>query len=333
MIRMAYEYIVFSDYHFKKFASKELPKLKEDARLSSNRFFLVRSSKTANINEEKLIFADNIIPLSALLTFKRGNYSNIITSLKKALAKKQTFKLEVMNLTSKQGQRAKDIEVSIGKELESKGFIADLKNPKYYVYLIFLKNKVLIGKIKAKDAISPYIDPYRHYKFNDSSKISRSELKLWEAFDYFHIDKKGIHYALDIGAAPGGWTSFMVKNNANVVAIDQAKLDEKKLDMNKVIHVNERANEVPVSGLKKYKFDIMLIDANIDSARASNLALRFISTLKSKGILIMTIKFTDYDVEKHMTNAKKILSKSFKSIRLKKLPHNRREVTLYAVKK
>ena len=55
---------------------------------------------------------------------------------------------------------------------------------------------------------------------------SRAYFKLEEALDLAGVgDLHGSH-ALDLGAAPGGWTEVLLDRGASVVAVDPGALDE-----------------------------------------------------------------------------------------------------------
>ncbi len=57
------------------------------------------------------------------------------------------------------------------------------------------------------------------------SLVSRSALKLLEALETFAIPTPPGHHALDLGAAPGGWTQVLAVRGLRVTAIDPGQLD------------------------------------------------------------------------------------------------------------
>jgi 23S rRNA (cytidine2498-2'-O)-methyltransferase len=72
---------------------------------------------------------------------------------------------------------------------------------------------------------------------------SRSTLKLDEAFQVFVRDPDRelapAMTAVDLGAAPGGWTWQLVKRHIRTVAVDNGRLDRDLLDSGIVEHVRE----------------------------------------------------------------------------------------------
>ncbi|WP_417224417.1 23S rRNA (cytidine(2498)-2'-O)-methyltransferase RlmM [Amphritea sp.] len=76
---------------------------------------------------------------------------------------------------------------------------------------------------------------------------SRSTLKLEEAWHWFIPEKQWHQYissgkrAADLGAAPGGWTWQLVKQNMFVTAIDNGPMAESLMDTGQVTHLTEDA--------------------------------------------------------------------------------------------
>ena len=54
---------------------------------------------------------------------------------------------------------------------------------------------------------------------------SRAYFKLEEALDLAGVDDLHGSRALDLGAAPGGWTEVLLDRGASVVAVDPGALD------------------------------------------------------------------------------------------------------------
>lgn len=330
-------YIIFADKRFFGIARRELrsisPKFKESA--EHERFFIgnLPSGKGMTSKAEQQTFVEKAVPLLGSIGYRSGKYSNVISELEKEISKKETFKLEVLNLEAHSGENAKSIEVKIGQKLESKGFVANLDNPDNYYYVVFAGETAFIGRLKKGESQTYTLDLFRENKFEKGEKISRAEFKLKEAFEYFGLDKRKFKLALDIGAAPGGWTRYMESRGAKVVAIDSGALDYEKLNMKNIVHIPKRVQDVDTKSLKKFDFDILLLDMNIDPTDSAKIAVKFADILNKDAALILTIKLVTYGIEKHMKEVEKIISKKYKDILMKKLPHNRREITVFATKK
>ncbi len=79
------------------------------------------------------------------------------------------------------------------------------------------------------------------------------------------------------------------------------------------------------------KFDILTIDTNTSPLESATIANSLIELLDPEASLIMTTKLMTKDFIKHASTVETELSKSYKSVQLKKLSHNRREFTAYGV--
>lgn len=74
-----------------------------------------------------------------------------------------------------------------------------------------------------------------HFEENKVAPPSRAYLKLWEVFTRYNVQPKDHETALEIGAAPGGWSWVLSQLGCHVHAFDRAPLDE-KLQNHPLIH-------------------------------------------------------------------------------------------------
>ncbi|MFP3279291.1 MAG: hypothetical protein RXP92_03225, partial [Candidatus Micrarchaeota archaeon] len=81
------------------------------------------------------------------------------------------------------------------------------------------------------------------------------------------------------------------------------------------------------------KFDMLTIDTNTAPLESTSIANKLAGFLTNNAVLVMTIKLISKAFSKHISEAVDELSKNYASIKIKKLPHNRQEVTLFATKK
>jgi 23S rRNA (cytidine2498-2'-O)-methyltransferase len=371
-----HEYLIFSDMRFRAKAKKEILSLitnhsaTEKNAAFSDRFFIIQTDADRNELLEKIqgtgtIFVNNVIPIIAKISNDK-EYEKTIAELKSLLDKKKSLKIEVLRINSKADQNAKSIEVRLGKMLESEGFKVDLMIPDVYVYVVLHLDQTIIGELERKFAATGVVDAFRASNKTSTDKISRSEFKLAEAVDLFNIDMEIVDQAIDIGAAPGGWTKYLSKIGIKTIAIDKAPLDYNILSKNgkvaiisdneessaiknanvfrmeeidkskegfDIVNIVTKANQVGEKELKIFgKFDMLLIDANISPKESAEIAINFSNLLSKGAYLIMTIKLVDKSIDKHINETKASLSKAYGEIKIKKLPHNRMELTCYAIK-
>ncbi len=100
-----------------------------------------------------------------------------------------------------------------------------------------------------------------------------------------------------------------------------------------IIHIKanmERDKRIEL--LKRFgEFDILTIDTNTAPPESSAIANSLAGLLGPGAPLVMTIKLPTSAFSKHISSAETGLSKNYTSISLKKLPHNRRELTAYGI--
>ncbi len=276
-------------------------------------------------------------------------YAPVLKAVKAAkIGKKEVVVLECYDINNKEGYSAKDIEVNLGKRLIKDGYTADLINPSKRVYMVLLNGNCYVGHEKLLGgARRAALDPLRHAAY----RVSRAELKIEQAFNEFKIDGGGI--AIDLGAAPGGWSGFLAAKGYKVIAIDTADLDMKslsKMGIKKVtvekspkniarslgnadiVHLKLRSAE-PLAMLRGVKANLLANDMNLDCRTSIGEAMKYARFLKRGAILILTIKCITRNAPRYIKEARKLLKPKFKIKGIKALPSNRQELTLYAVYK
>lgn len=290
-----------------------------------------------------------------------------VASLAEALAA-GPIRLEVKSVASGLGLSAKSAEVEIGRELERNGIAVDLSSPSTIFYVVFLRDSVEIGHAPADPASRTAADAFRNLDAAGGS-VSRAGYKIREAVGFFGIDMSSVGSALDIGAAPGGWTDYLLGRGARVLAVDRALLDYRKLASHgrrilvltdveggrppmpevegvsvagigdaegfgayDAVHVMANLRGAALGGLLSRfgSFDMLTVDVNSSPAEAASLASSLAARLRPGSPLIMTLKLTTMSIRKHMGEVVEGLSVGYSSIRFKKLPHNRLEITVFA---
>ena len=375
---MQNEYIVFVDHRFSKIVERELASLPncniEAYKVRNNKklntlFFKVVANN--NVDFEKVskasAFIDFVISVDLTLQISALDYQKIEEAIAKIInhSKAKTFKIEVKKIYFSSNETAKSIEVRLGRELEKHGYIANLNNPELIVYCLLLRNAVILGHpIAGSNRLT--LDLFRQANKEKNNFISRAEYKLKEAVEAFGIDLSMHKIALDIGAAPGGWSHYLLQHGIKVVAVDNALLDYKKFIGKKIliitsekerlgldnienislrefgeeinisaydlIHLKTSVLDEHIAGLldKLGKFDMLTIDTNTAPLESASIANRLAGFLANNAVLVMTIKLISRAFSKHISEAVALLSKNYASVKIKKLPHNRQEVTLFA---
>jgi len=199
-----------------------------------------------------------------------------------------------------------------------------IKDADIIVSLFLTKNKCYFGISPVKYNLSSWRGGMHHYKKGDND-ISRARFKLMEAIERFNIDMTSVKSALDLGAAPGGWTSVLLEYGTKVTSVETGDLDERLVDNRNVEFIKENASELK---LKNRSFDIITCDMSWNPVNTVDMLLKFEDNLKSGGYVVFTLKLMHSNVWKTVREVEKKLTQHFKLINGKQLFHNRREVTL-----
>ena len=161
----------------------------------------------------------------------------------------------------------------------------------------------------------------------ENGEISRAEYKLREAIEVFSIDMNQYKEALDLGAAPGGWSNVLLSYGCNVTAIDPAKMDQRILANPKLKHYKETTQQYLARGLEK-RYDIIVNDMKMDVVQSCAIINEFAHLLSENGLIVITFKLPN---KYNYLNVKRGFEelKSYYHIKAaRQLFHNRSEITV-----
>lgn len=164
----------------------------------------------------------------------------------------------------------------------------------------------------------------------EEGQVSRAKFKLLEAEATFGIDFTAFRKALDIGAAPGGWTSFLLERGLKVTAVDPARMEPSVLQLPHLTFLQKNAGEVK---FRISEFDVLVCDMSWSPKQMAKLVTGLLYSLASGGTAIVTIKLMH---KKPLALIQDVIS-SFEQAGMqvqqaKQLFHNRDEITLYMIK-
>lgn len=164
----------------------------------------------------------------------------------------------------------------------------------------------------------------------EEGQLSRAKFKLLEVEREFGLDLSAYRNAVDIGAAPGGWTSLLLERGLKVTAVDPAKLHPSLLKHSNLTYIRKNASEVK---FRDNEFDLLVCDMSWSPKLMVQLVGGLLHALTPGGTAIVTIKLMH---KKPMALIKEVIA-SFEDSRLqvqraKQLFHNREEITLYMIK-
>lgn len=222
--------------------------------------------------------------------------------------------------------RSRDVQRAVGMTLEQQagGIPEFVAEPAYTVSVEIFQDRAYIG-------INPTAH-LAHKEVRDARKwapgerpLNRAQLKLREALATFGVELRPGMRALDLGAAPGGWTLALAEAGCQVVAVDKGELDAQAAQRPEVQHLRMSAQEALSQNLGD--FDIIVNDMNVDPAQSAELMCAFAERLRPGGWAVMTIKFVTSARRRHEREATERLSRCYTDIAVRHLPHNRAEAT------
>ena len=157
--------------------------------------------------------------------------------------------------------------------------------------------------------------------------LNRAELKLREALEAFGIEPGAAWRALDVGAAPGGWTKVLAETVAEVVAVDPAALDPAVAALPNVRHLRCRAEGLDSQDVGPV--DLLVNDMNIAGADSAAVMCSLADLLGDGAPALMTVKFTSGRWRRLLKDATGRLAERYDVVATRRLPHNRNETTLF----
>ncbi|SDX77647.1 SAM-dependent methyltransferase [Paenibacillus sp. CF384] len=164
----------------------------------------------------------------------------------------------------------------------------------------------------------------------EEGQISRAKFKLLEAERAFKVYFETFREALDIGAAPGGWTHLLLERGLRVTAIDPAELHPTLSAYPRLTKMKKNASDV---NFPPNTFDLLVCDMSWSPMQMAKLVLEKTDALTDGATAIITIKLMH---KKPLQTIRDVIAKletAFELKKAKQLFHNRDEITLYLVKR
>ena len=237
-----------------------------------------------------------------------------------------TFKVECRR-RGEHAFRSRDVQRAVGMRLEAETPATfRFEAPDHLVHVEIFQDWAWVGCCPAEDVIHKAITRMRIYAPGERP-LNRAEKKLREALAAFGLSVGPGTRALDLGAAPGGWTKVLAEEGAEVLAVDPAELAPEVLALPNVRHLrvhSEELHSTPDLG----RFDLLTNDMNLDPGESARIVKPLVPLLLPEGALLMTVKFMTPRRRRHVRDALEVLGPLFAEHREKRLPHNAKETTL-----
>ncbi|TNJ68169.1 methyltransferase domain-containing protein [Paenibacillus hemerocallicola] len=163
----------------------------------------------------------------------------------------------------------------------------------------------------------------------EEGQVSRAKFKLLEAEYAFGLDFSKVAKALDIGSAPGGWTSLLLDRGAEVTAVDPAELHPDLLRHPKLTYLKRNAGEV---AFRSDTYDLLVCDMSWSPKQMVKLILPLLDSLRPGGIAIITLKLMHGKPFQTVKDSVRAMQPTMQLRKAKQLFHNRDELTVYLQK-
>ena len=276
------------------------------------------------IRKNRLIFARHIFPAEYILPYGEFDF---IQDFVPRMSKDENFSVQI------RGSKTSEIKDRITDYFKSAGFTEDKRYPKQIITVFIANATVYAGLSDAEENLSIWSGGMRHFAMRDDT-ISRAEFKLMEAFETYPIPLKKGSAALDLGAAPGGWTKVLLEHGCKVTAVDSVQLAPSLQANKNVEFFNGRVRDyIKTIRHSDKMFDIIVDDMSMNIESSINFILSLKNRLRDKGYIIITLKLTNDNVLTKINESVKLLSTEYNILHIKQFFHNRSEITVILQKK
>lgn len=213
--------------------------------------------------------------------------------------------------------------------LDSLGAEFTVQEPAWVVSVYADGEALYAGVSRPEENLSSWNGGMIRFRKEDG-QISRAKFKLMEAEKEFAIPFYSFKNAVDIGASPGGWTSFLLERGLKVTAVDPALMHESLRNYPGLKILRKNAGEVK---FRENEFDLLVCDMSWSPKLMAKLVTGLLHSLSPGGTAIVTVKLMH---KKPLAMIKEIIAmfegERMQVQRAKQLFHNRDEITLYMIK-
>jgi 23S rRNA (cytidine2498-2'-O)-methyltransferase len=189
------------------------------------------------------------------------------------------------------------------------------------------RDGVLIGLNRAQDSLSDW--PGGRVRLSRGpDQVSRAEFKLEELFQAYPVPLPDRGRAVDLGAAPGGWTRILRERGLDVWAIDPGALVETLTADPRVHHVATTVGEF--LRYNRTRFDLAVNDLRMDPRLSTRVMLDAAGQLRPGAHIVLTLKTGTRRPLDTVRDCLRLLRERYQVLFARQLYHNRKEVTVLA---
>lgn len=281
-----------------------------------------------NFLKDEPIFIRHLFPALEELPNDSGIAEKLLTFCFTHIDFEYPFSLQSRSV-QEWSEMTNDISQECVTKLEDAGYHHDKKETEQIVSIYISHDHLYIGYSQARQNLSAWSGGEVH--LSPKGTISRAELKLEEIFLENKMLFADSHRALDLGAAPGGWTHYLLSKGYQVTAVDPANMSDavkKKQMKHYKMTTQQFIREVPLK-----EFDLIVNDMKMDLWESISIMLTFADYITNEGIGMITLKLPKNSRFQKIKKALDELEKGFTIRKAKQLFHNRSEITVLLGKK
>lgn len=224
----------------------------------------------------------------------------------------------------------RDLKATCDNVLRQQGYRPAIKDPEWVISVTQARQHVYYGLAEAAHNLSDWTGGMIHFR-KEASDVSRAKFKLLEAIVRFDLDLPAGGRALDLGAAPGGWTQELLARGLHVLAVDTGELDPRLKHAERLQFL--QANVKNLRFAPSDQFALITCDMSWDPIFTVKLINGLIANLRSGGQVIMTVKLMGKKPLPTIHRVLSMLDNSLTVCHAQHLWHNRQEITLHLLKK
>ena len=287
-------------------------------------------SLASHLRRRPPVFCRHICPAQVRIRLNRDqsdldDLAQACDQLVKNLDPTRTLSVQTRIMGGERPYGNYDVNMLLSDIFVKRGIRLDIRRPEQVVSVVLTHNTGFLGLSLSGDNLSDWAGGARRFK-RESEQVSRSEFKLLEALDLFGMSLPPGGHALDLGAAPGGWTRILRGHEMTVTAVDPGDMDLRLARDSNVRHVRKAAQSY-LRGTNE-KFDVILNDMRMDSAESARVIVSAGRNLAKGGWAILTLKLPSGAMDRAAAYALEILRDRYEIIGARQLFHNRNEVTV-----
>lgn len=216
-----------------------------------------------------------------------------------------------------------DVKRALDAVIAERGAVPIISGMELVISVYLTRDAVYVGWSTPADNLSEWSGGAMHFRKEDE-QISRAKFKLMEAEAVFGLDFSAYREALDIGAAPGGWSSHLLEKGLRVTAVDPAEMHPSLLRYPKLTFLRKNAADV---SFPQGTFDLIVCDMSWDPVRMAELVKRLLPAAAENAPVLTTVKLMHGKAFATLREVERIFAPDAELVRAKQLFHNREEIT------